>query len=292
MTENEPIDWGVNVGGPDISQTPDTDLSGGPDSPRGSNPSGGSRNRKTRAPRATTGESRFTNQSMAKSKSSGGNRSSKRRASGRWSQERADDAMDRDYAVDRDDAVNRDKLDGVEPEPMSPERAERLARNIVLQQLTSSMKSRKQLADKLADKGVPEDIITKVLDRMEEVHLVNDESFAELWVESRHGNRKLGKRSLQRELRDKGIDEELAQKALEAVTDEDERAACHELVQKKLGVSSPEESARIEIDDSASWDVRRTQMKERDKQVRRLVSMLMRKGYNGSLAMAVVSEYV
>lgn len=222
--------------------------------------------------------------SQAGSKASG--RASDRARSGRGSS-RGSGGRRRAGSFGGEKAESRE-----EPSEMTPERQERFAKNIVLQQLSMSMKSRQQLAKKLAEKNVPEDVAIKVLDRMEEVHLVNDETFAHMWVESRHGNRKLGKRSLRRELREKGIDEELAQQALENVSEDDERDACHVLVQKKLGVSSPEESTRVQVDDSAPWETRQAQLKEREKQVRRLVSMLMRKGYSGSLAMAVVSEYV
>ena len=43
------------------------------------------------------------------------------------------------------------------------------ARNIALQQLNYAPRSRKELADKLKGKGVPEDISEQVLDRLTEV---------------------------------------------------------------------------------------------------------------------------
>ena len=49
-----------------------------------------------------------------------------------------------------------------------------MARTILLDQLTGRARSRKELADKLASRQVPEEIATQLLDRFEEVGLVDD----------------------------------------------------------------------------------------------------------------------
>lgn len=156
-----------------------------------------------------------------------------------------------------------------DPEPDARE----VARAIVLRQLTASAKSRKQLEDKLADRNVPEDVAREVLDRFEEVELVDDAQFAELYVRSRAGSRKLSRSAIRRELATRGVTGEIAESALEQRTDEDERADAAELVRRKL-------PAGAELTDRA----------ERDKAVRRLVGMLGRKGYPPGLAFAVVKE--
>jgi regulatory protein len=148
-----------------------------------------------------------------------------------------------------------------------------VARAIVLRQLTASAKSRKQLEDKLADRNVPEDVAREVLDRFEEVDLVDDAQFAELYVRSRAGSRKLSRSAIRRELATRGVTGEIAESALEQRTDEDERADAAELVRRKL-------PAGAELTDRA----------ERDRAVRRLVGMLGRKGYPPGLAFAVVKE--
>ena len=60
--------------------------------------------------------------------------------------------------------------------------AESVARKILLDQLTGQARSRKELSDKLAKKLVPDDVATRLLDRFEEVGLVDDEAFARSWV--------------------------------------------------------------------------------------------------------------
>ncbi|RKR19679.1 regulatory protein [Arthrobacter oryzae] len=148
-----------------------------------------------------------------------------------------------------------------------------VARAIVLRQLTNSPKSRLQLARKLAERNVPEDVAEAVLDRFEEVRLVDDAEFADMWVRSRSQTRKLAKGALRRELADKGIDPDTAAGALDQLSDADEEVAARELVQRKLrGFTGGEDRA------------------EREKITRRLASMLARKGYQPSLAFRIVGE--
>ncbi|RAM36498.1 regulatory protein RecX [Arthrobacter globiformis] len=148
-----------------------------------------------------------------------------------------------------------------------------MARAIVLRQLTASPKSRLQLERKLAERNVPEDIAAAVLDRFEEVRLVDDAEFADMWVRSRSQSRRLARGALRRELADKGIDPDTAASALEQVSDEDEEAAARHLVERKLRPGT-------DLTDRA----------ERDKTTRRLASMLARKGYQPSQAFRIVGE--
>lgn len=150
-----------------------------------------------------------------------------------------------------------------------------VARAIVLRQLTASPKSRLQLARKLAERNVPEDVAEAVLDRFEEVRLIDDVEFADMWVRSRSQSRKLAKGALRRELSDKGIDADTAAVALEQLSDEDEESAARELVERKLrGVSGLEDR------------------ESRDKTTRRLASMLARKGYQPAQAFRIVGEVI
>ena len=148
-----------------------------------------------------------------------------------------------------------------------------VARAIVLRQLTTSPKSRLQLARKLAERNVPEDVAEAVLDRFEEVRLIDDAEFADMWVRSRSQTRRLAKGALRRELAEKGIDPDTAAGALEQLSDEDEESAARELVDRMLrGTRGLADRA------------------ERDKVTRRLASMLARKGYQPSQAFRIVAE--
>ena len=77
-----------------------------------------------------------------------------------------------------------------------------VARAIALRQLTMAPRTRKQLAEKLAAKEVPAEVALEVLDRFEEVGLVDDKAFAQGWVHSRSSGR--GRRALAQELRTQG----------------------------------------------------------------------------------------
>lgn len=152
------------------------------------------------------------------------------------------------------------------------------ARNIVLRQLSSAPKTRHQLAEKLAEREIPEEVAQEVLDRFEEVQLIDDEAFAESWVRSRHRSKGLARRALSMELRKRGISEEIAAVALEQLSDDDERAAAYELVTARL--------TRTSVNSSLDSQDR----KQRDRMIRRLVGMLSRKGYAPGLAFSVVTD--
>lgn len=143
------------------------------------------------------------------------------------------------------------------------------AREIVLRQLTAAPKSRRQLAEKLRAKEVEEDVIDAVLDRMEDVGLVDDAAYAGMLVRSQVASRGLARRALAQELRRKGFDDETAATALEQVSDDDERRRALELAHKKMRTMG-----------SLAPDVEK----------RRLAGLLARKGYSGSLVWSVIAE--
>ena len=118
-------------------------------------------------------------------------------------------------------------------------------------------------------RNVPDEIATALLDRFEEVGLVDDEAFARSWIASRQPGKGLARRALAQELRRKGIDDEVARDALDEVDPADEEAAARALVRKKLRTLS-------RVDDTTA--------------TRRLVGMLARKGYGSGLAFAVVRD--
>ncbi|MCC9206193.1 recombination regulator RecX [Arthrobacter sp. zg-Y769] len=158
---------------------------------------------------------------------------------------------------------------------MTPEEAYAEAKAIVLRQLTASPKSRRQLETKLAEREIPSDAAAAVLDRFEEVQLVDDAEFARLWVRSRSQSKSLARGALQRELAEKGIAPDLAAEALEQLSADDELEAARALARKKLQASA-------DLSDRAV----------RDKQTRRLVGMLARKGYSPSLGFRVAAEVI
>lgn len=115
--------------------------------------------------------------------------------------------------------------------------AENVARTIALRKLTGQARTRHELDQALQKKNVPDEVAATVLDRLEEVGLVDDEAFAHEWVESRQRRRHLSRSALRRELQLKGVDRDQADAALATVGIDAELAAARALVAKKQGAT-------------------------------------------------------
>lgn len=143
------------------------------------------------------------------------------------------------------------------------------ARNICLRLLTGTPRTRKQLADALRKREIPDEAAEEVLSRFEDVGLIDDAAFAGAWVESRHHGRGLARRALVRELRTKGVAPSVIDDAVGQLDADQEEETARELVARKL---------------------RSTRGLDRDKRLRRLAGMLARKGYGEGMALRVVRQ--
>lgn len=143
------------------------------------------------------------------------------------------------------------------------------ARQVCLDLLEHAPRTRQELAKALARKGVPEEAAHEVLERFEDVGIINDELFASMWVTSRHRGKGLAGRALSQELRRKGVDDELVRDAVQSLEPEQEEQTARDLVRRKLNA---------------------TRGLATDARIRRLAGMLARKGYSGGLAFRVVKE--
>jgi regulatory protein len=148
---------------------------------------------------------------------------------------------------------------------------ESVARMLVLRQLDARARTRNELERYLARKGVSEEPARRVLDRFVEVGLVDDRALAASYVTSRHQEQGLARRALIQKLRLRGIEDSVAAEAVEQVDPDSELEAARRLVAKRMGSLGGLEP---------------------DVQVRRLVSLLGRKGYSSGLAYRVVREHV
>ena len=163
--------------------------------------------------------------------------------------------------------------------PPPPDRArddrepapEDVARAIVLRQLSMAPRSRKQLADKLRQRGCADDVATRVLDRMTEVGLIDDEAYAGMLVRSQQAGRGLAKKALAHQLRAKGVADETIEDALG-------------------DIDAPAE--RLRAEEVAAKTMRRLAGLEPSIQARRLAGVLGRKGYPPSVVYPVVRDAV
>ncbi|GAB3956235.1 regulatory protein RecX [Micromonospora vulcania] len=157
--------------------------------------------------------------------------------------------------------------DAAEPSG-SPRDESEVAREICLRQLAVRPRTRAELAGALAKRGISEEVSAEVLDRYDEVGIIDDAAFARAWVSSRHTGRGLARRALANELRRKGVDGDVATEALGELDEETEAETARALVERKL----------------------RTARGEPDAIFRRLVGMLARKGYPPGVAIRAVKD--
>ena len=118
-----------------------------------------------------------------------------------------------------------------------------------------------ELREKLYTAGYPDAVIDRVMDKLETMELVDDEAFAESWVQSRQHRH--GRRRLEQELTRKGVSRETAQNAVAQLQDDDQLQDAIRLVGKFLGRTH------------GAWDRSLYQ---------RTLSMLARHGYDADIA--------
>ena len=144
-----------------------------------------------------------------------------------------------------------------------------VARGIALRQLAMAPRTRAQLAEAMGRRGVPDDVAQVVLDRFEEVQLVDDGEFARQWVQTRHAGRGLARRALRHELRQRGVADDTLQEAVDLIDDDQELEAARGLVRRR-------------------WPSTRGDDPQR--RARRLAGMLARKGYSAAVAFRAVRD--
>jgi regulatory protein len=141
------------------------------------------------------------------------------------------------------------------------------ARAVCLRLLTGSARTRVDLERALTRRGFDPAVTAGVLDRLTEVGLIDDRAYAEAFVRGRHEARALARPALDRKLRERGIDPEVAAGAVAQLDDGAEAARAEEFVRKRLGAAL-----------TAGPDAAR----------RRLLGQLARRGYSGDLAFRIV----
>ena len=153
-----------------------------------------------------------------------------------------------------------------EDDPGDPEA---VARAICLRLLTGAARPRAGLAAALRRKGIPDEVAERVLDRLTEVGLIDDEAYAQLFVASRHRQGGLGAGALRQELTRKGIDAQTAASAVAVVDWDAEYQRARALLERRV------DAAMAHGVDTAR---------------RRLLGLLARRGYPGDLSRQVVHE--
>jgi regulatory protein len=140
---------------------------------------------------------------------------------------------------------------------------------IALNALVARAKSKGELLTHLKARGVEDQIAQATIFRLTEAGLVNDQEFALAWAKSRHEHKKISKRIIATELRQRGVTQEEINHALESIDDDAEYQSAFELAMKKYSTIS-----RLEP----------------EVQIRRIQSLLQRKGFGFSIIARVMRE--
>lgn len=148
------------------------------------------------------------------------------------------------------------------------EKLERRAKNVLLYQLSRSMKTRFQLSEILENREIPLDIAESVLDRFTEAQLIDDESFAAAYVRTRLENGRSSS-AIRMELRRKGVAQGIIENQLSEIDAEQEQGIANELAANRYARMSALEP-----------EVRK----------RRLLGFLQRRGFSQSVAFRAISS--
>lgn len=162
------------------------------------------------------------------------------------------------------------------------EKAAAKVRERALRLLDQRSRSRHELRERLLDPrrvkegedGPDPDLVDDVLDSLSRSGLIDDEAFAREWVRQRFERRGKSSSVLRRELQNKGVSAADRESALQQIDESDERELARELARKKA------RSVKAVPADRA----------ERDKELRRIVGVLARRGFPQSMALQIARE--
>jgi regulatory protein len=137
--------------------------------------------------------------------------------------------------------------------------------------LSYRTRSEREVRDNLRKHNFSDEVIQAVLEKLSRLGLVDDRQFAQMWVENRNEFRPRGRRALQMELRQKGIEDSIIAEVL-AELDEDELAYQAAVKQARKYAGLPWEGFR-----------------------QKMVAFLARRGFHYGVAIPIVervwSEY-
>lgn len=154
-------------------------------------------------------------------------------------------------------------------ESLDLEKLEKRARNILLFQLGRSMKTEHQLRLLLAKREIPSEVVEPLLARFVEAQLIDDSLYARSFVSARLAAGGKSISMLRRELKQKGVDDERIQDALSDLDAEQEFEIALKLARSRASrMSALEPEARR----------------------RRLLGVLMRRGFSGAVASRAMSQ--
>ncbi len=130
------------------------------------------------------------------------------------------------------------------------------------------------MRDRLRRKGFAPEITEMCVDQLCDLAYLDDESFCRDYVDYARERKPMGRIRLKQELRKRGVDGGLIERALVDMTEEEEKVMAQRALQRRGGV--PDEDLSFE---------------ERQRHMRRLFAYLARRGFSQSLIRRLLDPY-
>jgi len=129
---------------------------------------------------------------------------------------------------------------------MEEDKQYRSAQAAALRFLLSRPRTRREVTERLRQKGHNDDIISQVVGRLQELGYVNDADFARRWLDGEIARKPQGRLGLRRKLLDRGVDPDVAAAALTAAFDRPaELAAARAAARKKLPLLTEDDREKL-----------------------------------------------
>ena len=150
------------------------------------------------------------------------------------------------------------------------------ARNVAFRYLGFTARSSSEMVKRLARSEFTQETIEAVIAELVAQNYLDDEKFAQDWVEDRADRKRYGRRRLSQELSGKGIDKDTIQEAIGTVTDDDELRRAVDAAQAKW----------------RNMDIQTLSREELDAEKRRLTGFLQRRGFSFAIIKKVFDTLI
>lgn len=186
---------------------------------------------------------------------------------------------------------------------MAGEDERQAAQNFALNYLSYRPRSRKEVYDRLRRKGYAESIVREVVEYLTERHYLDDRKFARDWADFLVNHKIVGRIFLRRELRLKGVLEDIIEEVIQDVyvSEDREKELALQLLQKRIHRYQERLSSRTipyvkpdRKDDENFFSQRVSKegfrMKEKKKLRQNLSNLLLRHGFSRSIIWDVLFQ--
>ena len=148
------------------------------------------------------------------------------------------------------------------------------AKSRAMKILNQRPRSISELRGRLREAEFSDPIIDQVIADFIDAKLLDDQEFALQWVQQRSRRRGKSRRILDAELQEKGVSDRIRQSALEEISDRDEEHNARAVAAKRASMIGRRPESRADY----------------EKQLRRIVSALARRGFNAGLSYRIAKE--